>query len=190
MLDLLVRGRVAGLLDPVGRGLGRLGLSPTVLTVGGLAVTVGGAAVVAGGRLLLGSLVILAGAALDLLDGAVARATGSMTPRGGLLDSASDRLGETAMWVGLAYHLAGQPWAVALCALALGTSFLISYLRSKADAAGVDGRGGWMGRPERVVLYVLGLATGLVGPMLWAMTVLTILTAGQRFRIIWRRLPV
>jgi phosphatidylglycerophosphate synthase len=92
------------------------------------------------------------------------------------------------MWSGLAYYVAGQPVLVVLCLLSLGFSFAISYIRSKAEAFGIDGTGGWMARPSRVVLYGLGVGSGLVEPMLWLMVSLTALTILQRLREVWSQL--
>ncbi|MDP8958346.1 MAG: CDP-alcohol phosphatidyltransferase family protein [Actinomycetota bacterium] len=188
MLDVVARSGAARVVDPIGRRLARLGLTPTWVTLVGLGVTVAGSVMVASGRLLAGALIIVAGSALDALDGAVARAAGEVTPGGAVVDSVADRIGETAMWGGLSYHLAGQPVAVALCVVALGTSFLIPYLRSRAEAEGLAGKGGLMGRAERVILYSAGVASGWVLPMLWVMLALTVLTILQRFRLLWAQL--
>ena len=138
---------------------------------------------------------ILAGSALDGLDGAVARASGTASARGALVDSVSDRLGETAMFASCAFWLTsrtspqeGDPALVVLCVLSLGASLVISYLRAKADIGRVDGRGGVMGRAERVVLFTAGFLFDQVTVMLWLMAVLTWLTVFQRFAKTWRQL--
>ncbi len=75
-----------------------------------------------------------------------------------------------------------------LCVSNLGAALLIPYLRAKAESSGVDGRGGLMGRAERVILFTAGLVLDQVGPMLWAMAALSWLTVGQRFLRTWQRL--
>lgn len=191
MLDLRAPRYVAPLLEHVGRRLGRAGVSPLAITALGLAITGLGALLVGAGRLLTGALVIGAGCALDALDGAVARASKRASTRGAMVDSLFDRMGETLMWTSLAYYVAvtGRPILVVLCMLSLGFSFMISYLRSKAETAGIEGRGGWMARPERVVLYVLGVGSGFIELMLWLTVFLTALTVVQRWRKAWLRLP-
>ncbi|MBI2359717.1 MAG: CDP-alcohol phosphatidyltransferase family protein [Deltaproteobacteria bacterium] len=189
MLDLKATRHVSPLLDSVGRWLGGVGVSPVAVSALGLAVTGVGALLVGAGELLIGALVVGAGCALDALDGAVARASARASARGAIVDSLFDRLGETFMWTGLAYYVAGRPALVALCMLCLGLSFMISYLRSKAEIAGIEGRGGWMARPERVILYVLGAGSGFIELMLWFMMFLTALTVVQRWRQVWLRLP-
>lgn len=189
MLDLKAPRPLARLADAAGERLARSGVSPLAVTVLGLVVTGAGALLVATGALLAGALAVGAGSALDALDGAVARAARKASARGAAFDSVFDRFGETLMWTGLAYHVAGRPALVALCVLSLGLSFTISYLRAKAEIAGIDGRGGWMARPERVILYILGVGLGFIETMLWLMCALTAVTVAQRWRKIWLQLP-
>lgn len=189
MFDPQARKSMAQFSDGCGRLLARSGVRPATLTALGLLITICGSLLVASGRLLPGALVIGSGALLDALDGAVARASGRASARGAFLDSVSDRAGETAIWAGLAYFVAGNRQLVVLCVIALGSSMMISYLRSKAEGSGVDAQVGWMTRMERVVLYVAGVGSGLIEPLLWAMVVLTLLTVIQRFRHAWSQLP-
>lgn len=189
MIELRVRKRVDRLVNPIGRGLARIGVTPTWLTMVGLSVTVVGAVLVAREAFVAGALVALAGAALDGLDGSVARARGSASLSGALLDSVADRMGETAMWAGLAFALSDSARLSLLCVLSLGASLLVSYVRGKAESLGADGRGGIMGRAERIILMTLGLLfIEYVEVMLWAMVALTWLTVLQRFYISWRQL--
>lgn len=189
MIELRVRKRVDRLVNPIGRGLARIGVTPTWLTLIGLGVTVIGAVLVAREAFVAGALVALTGAALDGLDGSVARARGSASLSGALLDSVADRMGETAMWAGLAFALSDSARLSLLCVLSLGASLLVSYVRGKAESLGADGRGGIMGRAERIILMTLGLLfIEYVEVMLWAMAALTWLTVLQRFYISWRQL--
>lgn len=188
VIELRVRGRVERIVSPLGRGLARAGFTPTSLTLIGLTLTLAGAVLIALGRLWEGATVAVVGSALDGLDGSVARATGSASVSGALVDSVADRIGETATWAGLAYFVAGRPVFVLLCVSNLGAALLISYLRAKAESSGVDGRGGLMGRAERVIVFTAGLVFNQVGPMLWAMAALSWLTVGQRFLRTWQRL--
>lgn len=189
MIELRVRGRVERFIDPIGSFLARLGATPTWLTLIGLTITVVGAGLVATKMWIAGALVALLGSALDGLDGAVARAKGSASPSGALLDSVADRLGETAMWAGVTFAVADTPRLTILCVLSLGAALLVSYVRGKAENMGADGRGGLMGRAERVVLLTIGLLfVGALEWVLWAMAILTWLTVFQRFMRAWRQL--
>lgn len=188
MIEMKARSRANLLLAPIGKGLARVGVRAWHVTIFGLAVAVAGAAMIGTGRLALGAGVVLVGSAIDALDGAVARARGTASARGALLDSVTDRVEETAMWAGLMAAVAHTPLWVGLGAVSLGGSLLIPYLRAKVEAGGSDGRGGLMGRAERLILFGAGLIFGLVGPMLWVMVVLVWFTVAQRFRIGWKRL--
>ncbi len=195
MIERWLRDSVDRLVAPIGRGLSKAGVKPIHLTLGGLALTLVGAFLLARGTLEIGALVILAGSALDGLDGAVARAAGTASDRGALVDSVSDRLGETAMFAACAFWLTskvspseGDPALALLCVLSLGAALITSYLRAKADISGVDGKGGVMGRAERVILFTAGFLFDQVTVMLWLMAILTWLTVLQRFWKTWQQL--
>ena len=188
MIETRVRPRIGGALQAVGRALAAVGLKPAHLTVAGLVLTVGGAYLVARSWLVAGGLLVAVGSFVDALDGPVARVRGTDGVKGAFLDSTTDRISETAMFAGVAWAVAADPQLVALAVVGLGASLLISYLRAKAEAVGVDGRAGLMGRAERVILYCIGVMTAQIGPMLWAMAVLTWLTVVQRFVSTWRQL--
>jgi len=173
----------------------RLGFTPNRLTLLGVAISVGGAVLIAAGHLTYGSLVLGFGATLDILDGLLARITDSETQRGAFLDSFTDRVGEIAMWTGLAFYLAddGRSALVVLTLVAVCGSLLIPYLRAKAEGEGVEGKGGLMGRAERILVFCWGVGLAGVGvPVLewtiWALTVLVWVTVLQRFSRTWAQL--
>lgn len=181
VIDMRVRPRIQWFLQPVGRMLSNLGVPPTAVTLFGFAVVVAGAIVIGLGHPVSGGIIALVGAAIDGLDGSVARAAGKVSDRGAFLDAVIDRLGEIAVLAGLAVAQREDARVLLLVALSLGGALLIPYIRAKAEAVGIDGRGGAVGRAERVILVTLGLVTGLVEPMLWILVVLSWVTAGQRF---------
>ncbi len=183
-----MRGRIEPLLDPLGRGLAALRITPTTLTLTGLAIVVVASWRIAVGDLVLGGWLFLAGSALDGLDGTVARVTGTASRRGALIDSVADRAGEIAVWGALAMWLSLEPRWVLLCVLALGGALLTSYLRAKAEAIGADGKGGLVARGERVILLAAGLITGWLIPVLSITAGLIWVTVAQRFLTIWKRL--
>lgn len=188
MIDLRVRPHMQWLLQPIGRALAGLGITPQLMTLLGLVITVAGAILIGFGHRILGATVALLGAALDGLDGSVARAAGSESARGALLDAAADRMGEVAVFAGLVVLVAGNSRLLLLIVLALGGSMLVPYLRAKAEAEGLDGRGGMMGRAERVLVFTVGLLLGLIEPMLWLLVVATWATVGWRFFLTYRQL--
>lgn len=164
-------------------------MTATAMTVLGLVVVVAGAVLIATGRLVGGAVVVLLGSILDGLDGAVARASDSVTDRGAFLDAAFDRLGEIAAFAALAVASAGAPRTLLLIVLGLGGAMLVPYMRARAEAAGIDGRGGMMGRAERILLFCVGLIVGQVEPMLWIFVVLVWITVVTRFWHTYRSIP-
>lgn len=193
MLDLKGRKRAAPILEPMAAGLAKIGATPAIVTVVGLVVTIGGAVLVSYGYLVSGGLVAATGVMLDTLDGPLARKLGTASIRGAFLDDISDRFGEIAVWVGVSVYLREEPRLLVLCIVALAFSLLVPYVRSKAEVAGLEGRGGWMGRGERMILILVGLMMVGVGlqimePLLWVFVVLTGLTVVQRIRKTWQQL--
>jgi CDP-diacylglycerol--glycerol-3-phosphate 3-phosphatidyltransferase len=166
LLSTEQRDRFRRRVEPYAAGLARIGLTPNALTLIGFGISVV-AAVLAGLEFWLAcGLLATFGAAFDMLDGAVARATGRTSKFGAFLDSTFDRWGEAVVYAGIAYGCAvsGQPSAVLLAALAMGSAFMVSYSRGKAEGLGWRGEVGIAPRPERVVILGLGLvAAGLGG---------------------------
>jgi len=188
VIETRVRPRVGRALQAVGRGLAATGLRPTHVTLLGLLLTVGGAYLVARDLLIAGGSLVAVGSFVDALDGPLARQLDRAGPQGAFLDSVTDRISETAMFAGVGYLVADDPLLVLLVIFGLGGSLVTSYVRARAEASGADGRAGLIGRAERVILYVAGVITGLVSPMLWVMAVLTWLTVLHRSFSTWRQL--
>lgn len=188
MIDMRVRPRITRFLVPLGRGLAAIGVTPTMMTVFGLSITVLGAVFIANDFMRTGASIVLLGSALDGLDGSIARVTGTVSDRGAFLDAAFDRLGEIAVFAGLGVAMAGEPRALLLIILAIGGAMLVPYMRARAESQNLDGRGGLMGRAERVLLFNIGLLVGLVEPMLWVFVVSVWFTAGYRFATTYRDL--
>lgn len=195
MLDIRARKKVSKVADPFARLLARAGLSPAAVTIIGFAITVTGAVLIALGYLAAGAATMGFGALLDILDGVLARLTRRESRRGAFLDSFSDRLGEVAVWTGLAYYLGERAEALLVLAslIAVSGSLLIPYVRAKAEGEGLEGKGGILGRAERLLLFGLGVGLeGLGLPTLatavWALAALSWLTVLQRFWRTWSRL--
>jgi CDP-diacylglycerol--glycerol-3-phosphate 3-phosphatidyltransferase len=159
------------------------------LTVVGLLLNLGVAVVIAGGQPRLGGALLLVASAFDMLDGAVARATGSVSPFGGFLDSTLDRYSEAVVFGGVLVYLLGtadgELGAVLVFVATVG-ALLISYARARAEAAGFRASVGLVARPERVILLAICL---LVGQPLWALWILAVAThwtAVTRIVHVWR----
>ena len=181
-------------LRPVGQQLRRTGITANHLTATGLVMAAAAAITIANGFLRAGLLLLALTALPDVLDGAVAKASGTASPRGAFFDSAVDRVSDALLLGGIAWYLGSQPGAGRIAVLpmaVLGASMLISYERAKAEALGFNARGGLMERAERLIALGLGLLfESLLVPILWVMLALTLFTAGQRFVMVWRQASV
>ncbi len=193
MFDGKFRAPIDKAVKPIGVVLRRTKLSPDHLTIAGLVLGVGAAFAIGLGYLPLGLLLVVLAALPDLLDGALAKASGTASQRGAFFDSTVDRITDALLFGGVAWYLASEYSAhMAMLPFALlASSSLISYQRAKAESLGLDAKGGLMERAERVVLLCLGLLfEPLLVPILWIMLALTIVTAVQRFVKVWRQAQV
>jgi CDP-diacylglycerol--glycerol-3-phosphate 3-phosphatidyltransferase len=188
MLDGRWRSTVERGLEPVGKGLHRMGITADALTIFGLAVAVATGLVIADGHLLLGLFGLILCGLPDILDGSVARQSGRAGPRGAFFDSVCDRVADAALLLGVAWYLSNDdPQLPVLVMAVLALSMLITYERARAESLGFSARGGLMERAERLVLLGVGLAFDILVPILWIMLVLTAITAVQRFVKVWRQ---
>ncbi|MFI5040250.1 MAG: CDP-alcohol phosphatidyltransferase family protein [Acidimicrobiales bacterium] len=192
VFDGRFRSAVEGGVAPVGSSLGSRRLRADHLTALGLVLAAICSVVIATGHLLIGFILLVLAAVPDLLDGAVAKATGTASVRGAFFDSVSDRVSDSLVLGGVAWYLASVReghWAVLPLAV-LAVSNLISYERAKAESLGFSAKGGLMERAERIILLCIGLAFPVVlVPILWIMLALTSVTAVQRFIKVWRQAP-
>jgi CDP-diacylglycerol--glycerol-3-phosphate 3-phosphatidyltransferase len=172
-------------------GLARTRLTPNTLTAAGVTLCLAAAVLVpfeSRDKLLfywLAAAVFVVGSVLDILDGALARAGGKSTPFGAFLDSTTDRVGEGAMLaaIGLVFARAGNDVAVVFTIVAVAGSFLVPYVRAKAEALGLRGDVGLGSRAERVVVITAGLVFAPWGGLQWAIYLLAAtswLTVAQR----------
>ena len=186
------RDRFRAIVQPYAAGLARVGLTPNMLTLIGFGIAIV-AAVLAGieAWFWAGIVSVVAGS-FDMLDGAVARATGTSSKFGAFMDSTFDRWGEGVIYVGIvagAAAAASQLTAL-LAVLAAVCAFMVSYTRAKAEGLGFKGEVGIAPRPERIVILGVGLVaaglTGGPGASIWlqlalgAIVVLTTVTVIQR----------
>src|SRR5438046_10714448 len=180
-------------------GLARTRVTPNALTAAGVTLCLAAAVLVPfedRDQLLfywLGAAVFVVGSLLDILDGALARAGGRSTPFGAFLDSTTDRVGEGAMLAAIALVFArdGNDVAVVLTVVAVAGSFLVPYVRAKAEALGLRGDVGLGSRAERVVVITAGLVLAPWGALQWAIYLLTAtawVTVVQRIPFVRRQL--
>jgi len=193
MFDGNWREAVEKAVDPVGEGLRKMGMSADVLTVIGTFMSVATAFIIGNGYLRWGFVAMLATGVPDLLDGAVAKASGSSSKRGAFFDSSIDRVSDAFVFGGITWYLASnEPGRISVLPVAVMAAALItSYLRAKGELLGYDAKGGIMERAERFILISVGLVfPDLLIPVLWVMLVLTCITVIQRFHKVWKQATV
>jgi CDP-diacylglycerol---glycerol-3-phosphate 3-phosphatidyltransferase len=188
-------GRVCGvLLQAIVDGLALTRISPNVLTFLGLVINTG-AAVLFGfanqrnyvRMFLYAGLVIIGAGIFDMVDGRVARKTDQVTVFGAFFDSVIDRYSDVVLFFGLLvfYARGNRLFYVFLAAFVMITSLMVSYTRARAEALIGKCKVGFMERPERVVLIILGALFnrwGVMAPVLWALAVLSTITVIHRIR--------
>jgi phosphatidylglycerophosphate synthase len=170
------------------RGLALSKIHPNVLTFLGLVINIAAAALLAVGRFRLAGAVIIGAGLFDMVDGRVARETNRVTRFGGFFDSVLDRYSDLALLVGLLvwYGSINRPFYVVLTALAMTGSVMVSYTRARAENTIPTCKVGFMERPERVVLVIIGALFLRMAQVLWVIAVLANLTVVHRMIFTWQ----
>jgi len=190
-------GRACGvLLDAIVRWLALARINPNVLTFLGLVVNAI-AAVLFGlansenqARLFrYAGLTIIGSGFFDLVDGRVARASNRVTRFGGFFDSVIDRYSDASQFFGLlVFYARGQRFAyVVLTAYVMVNAIMVSYTRARAESLIASCRVGFLERPERLVLVILGALFNRMAPVLWVIAILSTITVIHRVRYTWTR---
>ena len=164
------------------RGLALSRINPNVLTFMGLVINVVAAAFLAYGRFRTAGFVIIFAGLFDMVDGRVARETNQVTSFGGFFDSVLDRYSDLALLIGLLvyYGTINRSSYVVLTAIGMTASVMISYTRSRAENIIPTCKVGFLERPERVVLFILGCLFDRMAPVLWIIAVLGNMTVIHR----------
>ena len=169
------------------RGLALSKIHPNVLTLIGLLINVGAAVLLAFGSFRAAGLVILGAAIFDMVDGRVARHTNQVTKFGGFFDSVLDRYSDLGLLMGLLVYYASinRFFYVVLTAVVMTASVMISYTRSRAENTIPLCKVGFLERPERIVLLIIGALFERMAPVLWVIAVLGNLTVIHRMVYTW-----
>ncbi len=198
MLDRFKNFWQGVLLAPIVKLFLRLGISPdTVTFVGTLGVVVGALAFFPRGELLYGVLFITAFVFSDLVDGQMARLSGRSSKFGAFWDSTLDRIGDGAIFGGLALYFAGPGdsylyLCVSLWCLVMGS--VTSYARARAESLGMDAKGGIAERADRLVSILVMTGLGAIFDLpvlmyvtLWALALASAYTVVFRVRKVYRQ---
>jgi CDP-diacylglycerol---glycerol-3-phosphate 3-phosphatidyltransferase len=176
--------------SPIVRVLSKTGVTPNALTFINLALSIVAAYVIATGHLALGGALVLISGLFDLLDGALARFTDQATKFGAVLDSTFDRISEAVTLCGLAIWYVpreGATLEIALIFVVLIGSFLVSYVRARAEGLGWDCRVGLFTRAERVIVLAAGLLINQILIALCVLAVFVLVTVVQRLVYLWKQ---
>lgn len=189
------------IINAMVRGLASLGVHPNILTAIGVIINVGCAVLFGLGEFFWAGIVLIVANVFDMLDGNVARQTGNVTKFGGFLDSTLDRLSDMVVFVGIMVFYAGNSpqhslLNVTLAGVAMMASVLVSYTTARSEGLGVKANVGFLQRPERVVLLIIGaLSTwdwssssvwfNRMPQVLWVLAVGSVWTLIHRMYYIW-----
>lgn len=189
-LNLLPQRLGKNVADPMGRAVGSLGVTPNMISLAGFAGILLAAWLVTREALVAAGLVFLAASLLDMVDGAVARATGKATDYGAVLDAVLDRASEVILLAACAWYFGerGEEIQAGVTLAAIFGSVAVSLMRAHAEAAGLSMREGLFRRQERVAILTIGLLFNGLGVVVWALAILANLTALQRLWLIGRGL--
>lgn len=193
-------GRACGvLLQLIVNGLALTRISPNVLTFLGLVINIGAAFLFGYANsenyvrmFLYAGLVIIGAGIFDMVDGRVARQTDQVTVFGAFFDSVIDRYSDVVLFFGLLvyYSRANRFFYVVLVAFVMVTSLMVSYTRARAEALIGECKVGFMERPERIVLIILGALFnrwGVMAPALWVLAILSTITVINRITFTYQK---
>jgi CDP-diacylglycerol--glycerol-3-phosphate 3-phosphatidyltransferase len=175
------------IIKAIVRGLALLGFSPNFLTFLGLVINIWAAFLFAAGSFRWGGVVVIAAGLFDMVDGRVARETNQVTRFGGFFDSVLDRYSDLGVLVGLLVYYASinRNFYVVLTAIAMTGTVLVSYTRARAENIIPKCKVGFLERPERVVLIIIGALFNRMAHVLWLLAVLSNITVISRMIYTW-----
>jgi CDP-diacylglycerol--glycerol-3-phosphate 3-phosphatidyltransferase len=167
-----------------------LRIHPNVLTFVGVLINVVAAWALATGRFVTAGAIMIAANIFDFIDGKVAREMGMESAFGGFWDSVMDRFSDLALFLGLVYLYSSvhRTDYVVITVMAMIFTVLTSYARARAESVVAQCKVGFMERPERIVLFMIGAFTNRMAGVLWVILVLSILTVADRIFYTWREL--
>jgi CDP-diacylglycerol--glycerol-3-phosphate 3-phosphatidyltransferase len=167
-----------------------LRIHPNVLTFVGVLINVAAAWALAMGRFVLAGAIMIVANIFDFIDGKVAREMGMESAFGGFWDSVMDRFSDLALFLGLVYLYSSVQRTdyVVITVVAMIFTVLTSYARARAESVVARCKVGFMERPERIVLFMIGAFTNRMAAVMWVILVLSILTVANRIFYTWREL--
>jgi CDP-diacylglycerol---glycerol-3-phosphate 3-phosphatidyltransferase len=176
------------IIDRIVRWLALSRIHPNVLTFIGLVINIGGAWLFAAGSFRWAGAVVTGAALFDMVDGRVARATKQVTRFGGFFDSVVDRYSDLALYMGLLVYYASvnRFFYIVLTAVVMTGSVMVSYTRARSENTIPKCKVGFLERPERIVLIIIGALFLRMAAVLWVIAVLSNLTVIHRMMYTWQ----
>ena len=167
-----------------------LGIHPNVLTLIGVLINIAAAFALAVDRFVLAGVTMIIANIFDFIDGKVAHITGTQSQFGAFWDSTLDRFSDLALFTGLIWLYAelGRNGYVLIATLALIFSIMTSYARARAESLIEKCKVGFMERPERIVLFMIGAFTNRMAAVMWVIGVLSVFTVADRIIYTYREL--
>ena len=175
-------------IEKIVRALALSKIHPNVLTFVGLLINIWAAWLFADGQMFWAGVVVVGASVFDMVDGRVARATSQVTKFGGFFDSVLDRYSDLALYMGLLVYYASinRFFYIVLTAIAMTGSVMVSYTRARAENSIPGCKVGFLERPERIVLIMIGALFNRMAPVLWVIAVLSNWTVVHRMIYTWQ----
>ena len=179
--------------DPIVGILSKSGITPNALTIINLALNIAAACIIATGHFLPGGILVLVAGLFDILDGALARFVKQTTRFGAILDSVADRISKAAILCGLlVWYIPqqGTSLEILFIFIVLIGSFLVSYIRARAEGLGWQCQVGLFTRAERVIVLATGLLINQIFIVLCVLVVFVFFTVVQRLVHLWKQAKI
>ena len=188
MLSNIIGKICTAILDTLVRGISKLGVGPNLLTFFGFLITILSAFYLAQGNFFYAGIVIIFSGIFDMLDGRLARITNNVTRFGAFFDSVLDRYSDMILFLALMIHYIKnqQMIYVLLSGIVMIGAIMTSYTRARAESLVPTCKVGFLERPERLVLLIIGTIFGRMAAVLWVMAVLSNLTVVHRILHTWK----
>ena len=168
----------------------RLRIHPNILTFVGVIINVAAAWALALGKFVTAGVIMVIANIFDFIDGKVALELKAVSEFGGFWDSVIDRFSDISLFIGLIYLYSkmGRTDYVMVAAIAMMFAIMTSYTRARAESIIPKCKVGFLERPERIVLFMIGAFTNRMAAVLWVMLVLSVFTVADRIILTWREL--
>src|SRR3954449_6049047 len=176
------------MIDRIVRWLSLSKIHPNALTFIGLLINIWAAWLFSEGKLFAAGLVVVGASVFDMVDGRVARATGQVTRFGGFFDSVLDRYSDLALFMGLLVYYASinRYFYIVLTAIVMTGSVMVSYTRARAENSIPTCKVGFLERPERIVLIMIGALFNHMAAVLWVIAIFSNWTVVHRMLYTWQ----